>query len=266
VTQQWRLEPSFLIVGAQRCGTTSMFNALAQHPAVVPPLFHKGVHYFDVDFARGARWYRGHFPTRAWAAHRAVAAGRPPVTGESSPYYMHHPLAAGRLAAALPEVRLIVLMRDPIERAWSAYKHESARGYEDQPFEVALDLEPSRLDGEVERLVADPSYRSHSHQHQAYVTRGRYADQIRRLHRHVDADRVLLVESERFFADPAPTYLSVLDFLGLPRWTPPSFPQMNSRPGAAMATSTRRWLTQQFEEPDAQLAELLGSAPAWRQA
>ncbi len=91
--------PGFLIVGAQRCGTTSMYRALSEHPAVRKAVLHKGVHYFDMNYDHGLAWYRAHFPLRAGAGARGGAGA---VTFESSPYYMFHPLAAQRIAADLP--------------------------------------------------------------------------------------------------------------------------------------------------------------------
>ena len=181
LTASARMTPSFLIVGAQRCGTTSMYKTLSQHPMVLPAVLHKGAHYFDTGYGHGPAWYRGHFPLRVTARGRRRRPARLPITGESSPYYMFHPLAGQRIAADLPGVKLLVLLRDPVERAYSAHTHETARGFETEPFERALELEPVRLAGEEAKLVADPAYQSHSHQHHAYVTRGRYADQLRRL-------------------------------------------------------------------------------------
>src|SRR3954454_21788834 len=86
-----------------------------------------------------------------------------------------------RVAATLRVERMIIVLRDPVERAYSAFTHESARGFEDQPYERALALEEARLAGEEERLIADPTYVSFHHQHHAYVGRGRYADQLERL-------------------------------------------------------------------------------------
>jgi hypothetical protein len=123
LTSRSRMLPTFLIVGAQRCGTTSMYRTLCQHPAVVKAVLHKGVHYFDMAYDRGPGWYQAHFPLRAVARRATRAAGAAPVTFESSPYYMFHPLAAERIAADLPGVRLLVLTRDPAERAHSAYTH-----------------------------------------------------------------------------------------------------------------------------------------------
>lgn len=259
-----RLQPSFLIVGAQRCGTTSLFRALAAHPAVVPPLFHKGVHYFDVNYQRGSAWYQGHFPVRALARRRTATAGCEPVTGESSPFYMHHPLAPARIAGELPQVKLIVLLRDPVERAWSAHKHESARGFEDQPFERALELEDTRLAGEAERMAADPCYQSHAYRHQGYLARGRYAEQLRELYRHVDSEHVLVLDSDAFFADGRSEYARALEFLGLPAWTPDSFEQHNARPSAPMSESTHDRLRAYFDPHDEELTQLLGSKPSWR--
>ena len=65
-----------------------------------------------------------------------------------------------------------MLVRDPVERAYSAHAHELARGFETEPFERALELEDQRLSGEAERIVADPGYLSHSHQHHAYRAQG----------------------------------------------------------------------------------------------
>src|SRR5206468_1882749 len=119
-----------------------------QHPAVLAPALQKGIHYFDKHYDRGSWWYRSHFPLRLTAGRREGRVGVVPLTGESSPYYMFHPLAATRIAADLPGVRLVVLVRDPVERAFSAYTHERARGYETETFERALELEPQRLAGE----------------------------------------------------------------------------------------------------------------------
>ena len=141
LTHRARMLPGFLIVGAQRCGTTSMYRALSQHPAMLKAVLHKGVHYFDTGYDHGLAWYQGHFPLRAPAALVRRAVGEIPLTFEWSPYYMFHPLAAQRISRELPGIKLLVLVRDPVERAYSAHAHELARGYETEPFERALELE-----------------------------------------------------------------------------------------------------------------------------
>jgi hypothetical protein len=268
LTSGLRMAPTFLIVGAQRCGTTSMFKTLAQHPAVLPVVLHKGVHYFDVHYDKGMPWYLGHFPLR----HRARAVqerlGVAPATGESSPYYLFHPLAAERIARDLPDVRLIVLLRDPVERAYSAFTHERARGYEAESFEQALEMEAGRLAGEVERMAADPSYDSHHWRHNAYVTRGQYVDQMERLEGLVGRDRMHVMDSDTFFTDPRPAFEGVCRFLDLPV-TPGliggvSFDQHNARPRAPLAATVRARLEAHYAPYDDRLAAWWGCRPSWR--
>src|SRR5687768_5235794 len=156
--------PSFLISGGQRCGTTSLYRALAEHPAVIKAVLHKGVHYFDVGYEHGMRWYRGHFPLRRHAERVGDEFGVVAQTFESSPYYMYHPHAVTRIARDLPGVKLVVLTRDPVERAYSQHAHEVARGFEPElDFTRALELEPTRLAGARETLLADPTAYSFAH-------------------------------------------------------------------------------------------------------
>lgn len=264
LTSVLRMLPSFLIVGAQRCGTTSLYRALTQHPDVIPAVRRKGVHYFDMDYTRPMAWYRGHFPTRITAARASLRRDGTVITGESSPYYMFHPLAGERIARDLPGVKLIVLLRDPVERAYSAHAHEFARGYETEPFVKALELEPWRLDGEVEKIVADLSYVSHHHQHHAYLTRGHYVDQLEALAGRFGRHALHVVDSHELFDDPAPVYDGVTDFLGIPRWPGVDFGRRNARPRAPMPRSVRARLEEHFQPYDERLAAWLGKPPYWR--
>ncbi len=264
LTHRARMLPGFLIVGAQRGGTTSMYRTLDQHPAILKAVLHKGVHYFDTGYDHGLGWYQGHFPLRATAARARRAAGDVPVTFESSPYYLFHPLAAERISRDLPGVKLLVLVRDPVERAYSAHAHELARGYETEPFERALELEEQRLAGEAEKIVSQPGYQSHSHQHHGYLARGHYADQLERLSELFGRDRVHVVDSGRFFTEPEPVYDGVLEFLGLRRSGYPVFERHNARPRSPMPESLRAALGERFASSDERLTGWLGQPPSWR--
>jgi hypothetical protein len=255
VTAGARMRPSFLILGAQRCGTTSLYRALAAHPQVAPASLHKGVHYFDVAYNRGLSWYLGHF------ALRAGRAGR--IAGEASPYYLFHPAAAHRIADDLPKVKLIVLLRDPVERAYSHHAHEVARGFEELRFEAAVDLEQERLAGEEERIAADDAAVSFSHQHHSYLARGHYADQLVRFGRRFAGDRLLVLESAEFFARPDLTYDTVVHFLGLAPWRPRRFVQHNAHARPAMAATTRTRLEAHFRPLDERLSDVIGWKPSW---
>ena len=259
-----RMSPRFLICGAQRCGTTTMYRTLSQHPDLLKPVLHKGVHYFDTGNLHGSRWYRAHFPMQRTARRAAAHRGVTPLTFESSPYYLFHPLAIGRIAHDLPAIRVVILLRDPIERAYSAHTHETARGFEDQPFERALELEDSRLLGEEAKIVADPTYNSHAHQHQGYLSRGRYLPQLQRVEQALGRDRMHVVDAEDFWADPDPVWRGVVSFLGLSDLEVPKFERHNARPRSPMPESLRKRLTDEFEQDDDELARWWGQVPSWR--
>jgi hypothetical protein len=260
-TARLRMEPAFILIGAQRCGTTSLFRALTAHPLVVPPTFRKGVNYFDLNYHRGPQWYRAHFPVTEIARRRPGRHGAP-VAFEASGYYLYHPWAMERLARDLPGARLVAMLRDPVERAFSAHKHEFARGYEDQDFERALALEDDRLAGEGDRMRADPAYESFAHRHHSYRHRGQYAEQFERVFAHFPRDQVHVIDSAAYFGQPALEYQRLLAFLGLPAFEP-EFTTANARPGAPMPGQCRRLLEEHYRPHDERLAGLLGRQPEW---
>ncbi|GAB1689432.1 sulfotransferase [Krasilnikovia sp. M28-CT-15] len=267
LTATTRMTPSFLICGGQRCGTTSLYRALAAHPVVLKAVLHKGVHYFDTGYDRGMAWYRGHFPQHRHDERVRAKYGVPGQTFESSPYYMYHPQAAARIAADLPGVKILVLVRDPVERAYSQHAHEVARGFEsERDFGAALALEPARLHRQEERLADDPRYYSFAHQHHAYRARGEYARYLGAMARHLGRERIHVVESERFFTEPEQVYDEVLDFLGLPvGLANPLYEKHNARPRTSdMDPVLRRDLTAHFAPHDEALITWLGRTPVWR--
>src|SRR5215472_12736702 len=233
-TAPLRLQPAFMMIGAQRCGTTSLFRALVAHPQVMSPAFRKGINYFDLNYFRGERWYTGHFPISEIARRHASGYGEP-MAFEASGYYVYHPFALERMARDLPAVKLVAMLRDPVERAFSAYKHEYARGFEQKGFEDALELEDSRLAGEIERMEDDPGYESFSHRHHSYRRRGHYAEQLERVFRFFPRAQVHVIDSEIYFDQPEQTYRRLLTFLGLQPFEPGAFGRYNARPGPAMA-------------------------------
>lgn len=258
-----RMRPEFLIVGGQRCGTTSLFKTLAQHPAVARPFVFKGIHYFDMHYDKSFRWYRGHFPLTLTSRLRRV--GRPgPITGESSPFYGFHPLAPTRISEDLPGVKLIMLLRDPVERAYSAHSHELARGFETEPFERALELEKERTDGEREKMIADPSYVSFHFQHHAYLARGRYIDAIDEIERIFGTGRLHVVDSHEFFTQPETAFSGILDFLELEPDSRIRFERHNARSRNPMDPELQARLRAHFDDSDARLAAWWGRPLSWR--
>jgi Sulfotransferase domain len=244
--------PDFLIVGAQKAGTTSLHAYLCEHDLVSAPST-KEVHFFDHAYARGLGWYRAHF--------ERSQEGR--VTGESTPYYLFHPGVPSRVASDMPDCRLIVLLRDPIDRAYSHHHHETVLGFEDLSFEEALASEADRLAGEEQRILAEPGYRSFAHQHYSYRARGRYAEQLERWLEFFDRDQILVLAAEDLFAEPGETVSRVQEFIGLPPSRPRDLTAKNARSYAPISATARARLQEEFAPHNARLYELLGRDFGW---
>ncbi|BCB90822.1 sulfotransferase family protein [Phytohabitans suffuscus] len=233
--------PGFLVIGGQRCGTTSLHSYLAAHPQV-RAASGKELQYFSLHYGRGERWYRGHFPP----------ASPGTVCFEASPLYLFHPLAPGRAAATLPSGRYVALLRDPVERAWSHYLHTRSYGQEPLDFADALAAEPSRT-------ASPEGLRRYS-----YAARGRYAEQLERWFAHVPRERLHVVRSEDLYADPAAVYAKVLAFLGLDPFTPAAFAVHTRRVDhSGPPPDVARRLRAEFAPHNDRLAELLGWSRTW---
>jgi hypothetical protein len=265
-TSDRRPLPDFLIIGTKRGGTTSLWRYLIQHP-LVPRLFPawntKTSHYFEANFGRGESWYRSHFPTRRQRTALERRLGGPSSVGEAAPLYMFHPLAAERVAALMPDVRIIVLLRDPVERAYSHWKERRGEGVEPLDFASALEAEPSRTAAERERLIADPTYVSDAYDWYSYRARGAYVDHLEPWLSQFDRSHLLFLASETFYRDPAASYAQVLDFVGLPPYRPPAYDVFNNRPSEGMDSAVRAELTAFYKPLNAALSGRLGMTFDW---
>ena len=262
VTARVRGLPDFLIIGAQKAGTTALYAYLRWHPAVLGPSW-KEVSYFDRHHHRGDEWYRGQFPNGLRTRLMERRAGVRPAVGEASPSYIFHPLAPVRVAALLPEARLIALVRNPVDRAFSHYQHEVALGRERLSFEQALAREDERTKGELERMEREPSYFSHAWWDFTYASRGLYAEQLERWLAAFPREQLLILATEDLAERPRDTYAQVLEFLGVPPHELTSYPRIFSRDYAAMEPATRERLAGTFAEPNRRLYELLGRDLGW---
>jgi hypothetical protein len=250
--RQPRALPGAVILGAQKCGTSSLHNYLTQHSAVIAPL-RKEVHYFDLNYRRGEAWYRAHFGRE----------GEPGLNLDSSPYYLFHPAVPRRMHELLPDARLIVLLRDPARRAYSHYWHERDKGREDLSFEAAVDAEPERLRQAEERLASGELARSREHQLHSYLARGRYAEQLERWFALYPRERMHILRFEDFAQDPLAGLNGTLAFLGLPPAASVSLEARNTRRYPPMEEATMARLREYFEPHNRRLEELLGRPMGW---
>lgn len=265
-TARWRPHPDFLLVGTKRGGTTSLWNYLAGHPQVLPmfpaPRGLKSNAYFFSGQGYGDAWYRSHFHSRAyrrWAARRVG----PVVTGEASPYYMYGPHLPARIAGVMPQVKLIVLLRDPVDRAYGHHQERRKEGVEPLSFEDALAAEDARLAGEHERMAADPTYYSVAHDFYAYRDRGVYLPQLERIYAAFPRQQVLVLRSEDLYTDTQGAFDRTCRFLGIGSVDLGCAERHNFIPRAPLAPATRRALQAFYAPHNHALYQALGTDFGW---
>lgn len=205
LTFENRALPNFMIIGTQKGGTTSLYRYLEKHPQLSPNYVVKELSFFDELFDRGEDWYRSNFPTR-----------KPNyLYFEGCTHYLFNPLVPERVKAHIPDVKVIALLRNPIERTFSSYKHQVRAGRENLSFEDAIEAEPGRLNGELERMLNEPKYFSYNYNHFSYIERSKYDAQIENWLRHFSIDNMLILSSEEFFSAPSQTIQKCLNFLNV---------------------------------------------------
>jgi len=264
-TSSRRVLPDYLLIGAKRGGSTTLARSLITSPGV-NSLFPqrenlKGTYFFDVNYGKGEAWYRSHFPT-----HRARGEN---IVGDASPYYLSHPHAARRARQVVPEARIICVLRDPVDRAFSHYRERRKQGIETLPtFEAALEAEPERTKGEVERMLNDPTYVSWNHLNFAYVDQSRYGSSMQRWFEHWPRQQLLVLRSEDMYGDPAAVLAQTRKFLGLTQADTPAQDDLhhNRLPSANVAPITRDRLWQEFAPDVGRLAALLDEPTWWYSA
>ena len=214
--------PGFLLIGAQKAGTTGLYEALATLPGVGSPSA-KEVHYFDQKVLRPSSWYFAHF----WGSHGLL-------WGEASPEYFDTPDVPTRVQALLPDVKLIVSLRDPVARAVSHYHHSVDFGYEHRTLEAAV--------ADELRLEAAGGWDSTMDRMRfGYLARSRYAGSLASWLELVSHDRLLVVVAE----ERASSLERCARFLGL------DLPS-----GMAPRTSNRR----HYDEPSPELRAEMAAA------
>jgi hypothetical protein len=263
VTAPVRVAPNFLIIGALKAGTTSLHRYLSDHPAVHCSS-RKEVHYFSLTYPLGERWYLSHFPLETLAATTRLRHGTRLAVGEATPAYLFDPRSPGRVHAFEPRMKLIVVLRDPVERAYSHFQMERETRDETRSFEDALAWEEAELQPELDRWIADPAYESPLPLFgRSYVARGCYAEHLERWLALFPREQLLVLMSDELLGDPATALSKVERFLDVPEWQPASYPQENVRAYPPMSPATRDHLRRVFEPHDRRLAELLGLELPW---
>jgi len=261
LTGSLRVLPDFLIIGSQKSGTSSLYSYLTQTPYITPSAF-KEVHFFDTHFERGINWYRGCFPT-IFSKKYQLMKNKKFQTCDATPYYLFHPLGANRASKYLPEIKIIILLRNPVDRAHSHYNMIVEQGREELSFEDAIKSEEKRLEKEEEKILTIKDYFSWNHMAYSYLTRGIYIKQIKEWMNFFPKEKFLIINSESFAQNPKSTVKQTLKFLGLPPHELPSYTKQNVGNYSKMNPFTRKNLEEFFRPYNEELYKLLDVNYGW---
>ena len=209
--------PDFIIFGVSRSGTTSLYQYLAKHPNIEPCVI-KEPRFFDMYYERGINWYRMNFPSKWQKFVFTKLKHKKFMTGEASGAYLQNPHAPKRIHELNPNMKLILLLRNPIDRAFSHYKRKVKNGSEKLSFEEVIEQEQSRIEGEMEKMEKDEKYYSPIYHSLSYLTTGLYANRLKRWLKYFPINKILVLENGEFLNDPEKVYNQAIEFLDLPKW------------------------------------------------
>lgn len=244
--------PGIVIIGAQKAGTTSLFNTLATHPDIVASRL-KEVHFADRNWKRGVDWYRKCFPE---STENKVGL-------EATPNYLFHPHAARRMSSVLPTTtKFLVLIRDPVKRAVSQHSYERYRGAEHLSLESAIRSESARTDTHWDKSKENEDYWSFSLQHHSYLRRGLYAAQLDRWAACVGKDRLLVLEDTSLYNNPESEIRRICEFSGLDVTVNLPLEKSNRGTYSQKPKTNPEWY-EYFREDGEALRESWGVSPTW---
>jgi hypothetical protein len=269
-TSAHRVLPDFLIIGAMRAGTSSLYKYLGAHPLIVPAL-RKEIQFFSADYGKGMAWYQTHFPTRLDLQLLELYHGKRSLTFEATPDYLLHPKAAERAAQVVPHAKLIVSLRNPVDRAFSHYQHMYRLGIEPLSFEAAIEQENIRLCALKQKVGEEAFYDNKIFLRYSYFERGLYAKQLEVWFQHFSREQFLILDADQMLANPDAGYTAILNFLNLPMWKPGAYRNYSylggrtakTQPTPKLSDEFRRELSARYAPHNERLFTLLARTFDW---
>ena len=255
VEQNWDVEnsrgPDFIIIGAQKSGTTSLENYITQHPQVIPAI-KKETHFWYRDFDKGVNWYLAHFPP--------IPKSENFITGEATPNYLENYQAAERIYNVFPQVKLLVILRNPTDRAFSQYHHWIRLNWDDRSFEEAINSELGVLRKNPETPEGDKNYWQ---QPGKYIGRGIYVEFLKKWLAVFPKEQLLILKGEDLYQKPIETMKQVFEFLGFPKHQLPEYKKLNSGYYSPISDVMRQKLNEYFKPHNQRLEKYLGMKFYW---
>ena len=263
LTSSMHILPDFLIIGTAKSGTTSLFENLIKHPSIFPPLAQQP-NFFTSYYYKGQSWYRSYFPSIISKNLNQNIKKKKFLTGEGSTQYYWYPHAPKRVKSLLPNVKIILLLRNPIDRSYSQYQMEFSKGNEElSSFEDAIELENERIQDEYEKMLQDENYYSKKYTIQSYITKSIYVNYIEEWLKYFPREQFLFLNSEEFNSDTSKVYKKTLNFLEISEIDLKNYEVFRAAKYSKMNPSTRKKLSEFFKPYNEKLYKLIDQNFHW---
>ena len=248
---QNRREPNFLMVGIGKGGTSSLYYYLGKHPQILPAI-KKEIHFFSENIERGLDWYLSHFPP--------IPTESKFLTGEATPWYLGSYEVENKVASVFPKIKIIILLRNPLLRAFSQYQMQLKFAREQRSFAEVISSEIEAI-----KILSSPGEDDSTYWQTAkgYLLFGLYFYFIKKWMAVFPREQFLILRSEDFYANPAATLTQVFEFLGVPDYPLPEYPNYNSGSYNPISNDLRQTLAEFFRPHNQKLEEYLGMKFDW---
>jgi len=259
ITASMRVLPDFIIIGSMKCGTTSLYYDICEHPCTIAAAYDE-IGFFDSNFHLGLNWYRSMFPRKKQIEDVRRKEGTA-ITGEDTPFYFWNPTAAKRIKKLLPNIKLISILRNPIDRAYSEYQDWSSRESNPPSFETVIENEIN-LQMEYPRLITEGNFEVFN-QKNSYLLKGVYVDQLKIWAGLFPKEQIFTLSTENLNSDPTAALESVFQYLNLPDYKIKNPQHQKQKKYVPMNPQTRKLLIEFFKPQNERLFKFIGKKFEW---
>ena len=255
MTNQLRVLPDFVVIGSTKSGTTSLHYYLIQHPGIISE---RNVHFFEYMQTNSIEWYRAYFPTKAYKNFKKL------TVGEQTATYLSHPLIPKRIHTTIPNAKLIVVLRNPVDRAYSNYTHQVREGIEKRTFEEAIKSELKRIEickNNSEYKINNDDFSNHVIF--SYLRHGIYVDFIKAWMEFFTKEQFLILPTYDLNNNRAKFLKQVFDYLNVQNFEIKDVERQNVGEYKKLDKSMRKFLVDYYRPHNERLFKLLEKNFDW---
>ena len=257
-----RVIPDFLVIGAKRCGTTSLYQHLSEHPCISRSP-HDNIGFFNENYHLGINWYKSLFPT-VFYKKKMESKNKQCLFFDVTSTYMEEELTAKNVYEVNPNQKIIVILRNPVDRAYSHYHVNVKEKSEKRSFEDAVFEEMNRIKSERIIQNKNKNLRVFTPNNIHYLKKGFYALQLKSWFKIFPREQILVLSTEEFQEDQNLIYKKIFDFLNIPNMKIKSIEKMEKGNYIPMKHDTRNLLLDYFRQCNHELFELINSEFDWK--